>query len=471
MNGNPDDPQNVTQLPVADYEVEIYGPPGAGKTILLAALYRIFPQPDGTGIEISAELENRYERLIGEYQFPGRTQLDGSPERLTFELSAEDILQPFQVQVTAHAGEELTQRAINDIQQEFVERQKLLVVVVNPFLHHRDLAWKAFRNLVAVLQNRLELSLKEACYAAADILFQVSREGFIPRPLRPQVEAVFTRLEEAKLEYDHYEPNLEQRFRLTHVPDEAKVLFYNELKPIVTGIVDAHRTDRDRLRNLMAGLDNSMLVLSHADLMDLLSSIRVDDFDDLFNSIFNTPNRNYRRQLLAHNIRLAIRAQLDKPQEGQLGYYVYPAAVLKKSAQQFYQNLKSFAIEAKTGQPGYDEPVELADEHLVKTNKNLVTAVENLHEDLTQLNQNFVRLETGSTTIARALDKLSQLNHNSLKSLSKLKISALSISIIFLAIIQGILAFFSSISIIFLAIIQGILAFLVLLVINYEDRF
>jgi type VI protein secretion system component VasF len=409
MNGNDnDDIQNVEQPPNNNYEVDIYGHPGAGKTLLLVALYKIFPQPDGTRIEISAELGNRYRGLVNN-EFPGRTQWDSdTDESLTFQLQARTKLPPIQMRITAHAGEEHTKREPKEIKQEFQNkrREKLLVVVVNPFLHNPELAWKAFRNLVAVLQNRLELSIKEACYAAADILFHVSTETLIPEPLRTEVEALFSRLEAAQLKYNHDEPNMEQQFTLTNV--EEQVQFNELIGPIVTGIVEKRRPDRDRLRNLMAGLDNSLLVLSHVDMMDLLPSIRADDFDDVFNSIFNTPNRNYRRQLLAHNIRLAIRAQLERAQEGQPGYYVYPAAVLEKSAQQFYQNIKSFAIEAKTGQPGYDEYVKLVDEHLVNTDKNLVTAVENLHEDLTQLNQKLANdnPENTENTLITAVENL-----------------------------------------------------------------
>jgi len=336
--------------PAADYEVEIYGPPGAGKTLLLAALYQNLPQNGAP--EISKELGQLHQRLVQDLKLPGRTELGVHSEWLTFQLSEPSMPQPIQVQVTAHAGEELEQRRREEIKQEFQDNcsQKLLVVVVNPFLHHADLAWKAFRNLIAVLQSKLGLPIKEACYAAANILFQVSRENFIPAPLTPQIEELFNSIQCAQLEYNHYEPNLEKAFTLNNAVqnDQAYQQFNTNFQRVVTGIVEARQPIRDRLRGLMTGLDNSMVILSHADLMDLLPALKWDDFDDVFNLIFDTPNRNYRRQLLAHNIRLAINP-IPEAGEDQTMYYVYPAQVLSRSAKQFYENIKSFAIEAKMG--------------------------------------------------------------------------------------------------------------------------
>ncbi|MEK8019787.1 MAG: ATP-binding protein [Candidatus Parabeggiatoa sp.] len=381
--------------PTADYEVEIYGPPGAGKTLLLAALYQNLPQ-DGTP-EISNELGQLHQRLVQDLKLPGRTKLGVHSEWLTFQLSEPSMPQPIKVQVTAHAGEELEQRRREEIKQEFQDNctQKLLVVVVNPFLHHPDLAWKAFRNLIAVLQSKLGLPIKEACYAAANILFQVSRENFIPAPLTPKIGELFDSLKGVQLEYNHYEPNLEKCFTLNNDIQNSQVYqqFNTDLKQIVTGIVQAHQPIRDRLRGMMTGLDNSMVILSHADLMDLLPALKWDDFDDVFNSIFDTPNRNYRRQLLAHNIRLAINPRQEAG-EDQTMYYVYPAQVLSRSAKQFYENIKSFAIEAKKGKslsgsqvqsPNKLHWVTPEDAPLIRVTENLVSEAKLNREELSKL--------------------------------------------------------------------------------------
>ncbi|RKZ92313.1 MAG: hypothetical protein DRR19_04620 [Candidatus Parabeggiatoa sp. nov. 1] len=419
-----------------EYHVEIYGHAGAGKTILLAALHNIFPQPDGQVVKISKELERRF-RLLAQLEFPGRSE-QGNSESFFLNWQAGRRLPPVQLQITAHAGEEHTQHddATQKIKKAFLDNgnDKLLVVVVNPFLHHVELAWKAFRNLVAVLQKTPTpgFSIKEACYTAAQVLFHLSREQFHKYGLN--MKDTLARIEDAVLTYDCDASSLEQRFKLTCVSNDnanAKVDFDEEFNGTIARIFNAHGGDRGRLITLMDGLDNSMLILSHADFANKLSSISVDDFDDVFNLIFNTPNCNYRRQLLAGNLSLDIRSQGEQVN-------VRPVKLLDKSARQFYQNIKSFAFEAKTGkslpvkantgkslpESEVEPPTKLhwvtpEDDPLITVTEALVTEAKLNREELSKL-----------VTATKALVTEVELNRKefSLETISE-RISTISISL------------------------------------------
>ncbi len=330
-----------------DYEVEIYGHAGAGKTILLASLYNALSNMRESGKEEisnlyqSAELADKTRDLIAFNKFPGPTEKTDNPVQfLTFRLTVKG--KPINLRISAHAGEEHRDKETKAIREEVADKsKKLLVVVVNPFLHNADLAWKAFRNLIAVLlQDEQLLSFQEACYAASYILFQVTEESLDDNYLKHVgVEATFQPLEGVRLKYDHHEPDIEKRFTLDNASDEATQSL-EKLKELVTRIVQGEQGDRDRLINLVKGLENSMVVLSHIDLVDLLPCIEQADFDYVCNVLFNwEPNRSYRQQLLAHNIRLKIGSHHKED--------IFPVQVLINSAQQFYRNVRSFAIEAK----------------------------------------------------------------------------------------------------------------------------
>ncbi|MEK8015906.1 MAG: ATP-binding protein [Candidatus Parabeggiatoa sp.] len=465
------------------YHVEIYGHAGAGKTILLAALHNIFPKPDGKVLIISNELENRF-KLLAQHEFPGRTEL-GMSEYLVLELQLGRRLPPIELHITAHAGEvhTLDDSATENIKKEFLDngKEKLLVVVVNPFLHNLDLAWKAFCNLVAVLQkkSRQGFSIKEACYAAAEILFHLSREQFQKYGLN--MEDTLAGIEDAVLIYDCDASSLEERFKFSNVSnDNAKVDFDEEFKKTIASIFNAHKGDRDRLITLMDGLDNSMLILSHADLANKLSSISVDDFDEVFNLIFNTPNRNYRRQLLAGNLSLDIRSQ----EEEQVNINIRPVDLLDKSAKQFYENIKSFAIEAKTGKslpiqantgkslsdsevepptklhwvtPEDDPLITVMEALVTETTLNreefskLVTATTNLVKEV-ELNRkelNPKKIENNLETISNGFSRLSMLEkiNSSLTTLAK-KLEDVSNRVFLSSIIFGIFIFISAVVIV-----------------------
>jgi uncharacterized protein YeaO (DUF488 family) len=328
------------------YEVEIYGHPGAGKTVLLTALYHFFNQA-GIKIHHSGGLETQANRIYMGQNLV-RTPEGVNPEYLSFDLATPKI----SVTVTAHAGEEhtATENVTATIKRPFVTHgnNKLLVIVVNPFLHDTDLAWKAFRNLVAYLQHQIRgnegvpISIKEACYTAVKILFHYEREAF--SKIAHGVEEILEVVEKAILKYDCWAADLAPSFRLENVSSADATRFNEVFQQAIDNIIHLHQGKVYRLQNLIAGFDNSMLVLSHVDLANNLNAIKIDDFDEVFNRLFGTLNRGYRQQLLAKNLKLKVFLE-----DGQLE--IRPVGLLEKTASQFYENIKSFAIQNSTSQP------------------------------------------------------------------------------------------------------------------------
>jgi hypothetical protein len=348
------------------YEVELYGNTGAGKTVLLTALYHLAVAPNShiRVTNYSPNLDQQRRRIL-QQQDVERTAL-GIGENLSFQLIFKKIAKPIEVVATAHAGEdhvpqtnETYQDVVDRIKAQFISNDnklkdhKLLVIVVNPFLHDLDLAWKAFRNLVAYLQNTLSqqvagqqqpLAIKEACYAAANILFHIQPDNFKKYFINP--DQLFENLANARLVYDCQATDPEQSFQWENCMDaNAAIDFNQQFESALEKIVGSQQGDRVLLQNLMRDLKNSMVVLSHVDLASHLKSIDVEDFDKVFNLIFANPNRSYRRQLLAKNLILHV----GYADNGEI--QVHPTQLLTQTASQFYENIKSFAIEPETAEP------------------------------------------------------------------------------------------------------------------------
>lgn len=299
--------------------------------------------------------------------------------------------------IKAHAGEdhvpqtnETYQDVVNRIKAQFIDNDnKLLVIVVNPFWHDLDLAWKAFRNLVAYLQNSLSqqvagqqqpLAIKDACYAAANILFHLPQKDFERYFIN--INPLFQNLAEAQLIYDTQATEPEQSFRWKNCTDvNAAAKFNRDFKSALGRIVDSHQGDRVLLQNLMRGLENSMLVLSHVDLATQLKSIEIQDFDKVINLIFANPNSSYRRQLLAKNFTLHV----GYAENGEIE--IRPSELLTETASQFYENIKSFAIEPETAEPLSAAPVEESEKTPPVDLAPLIVATESLVKEIAFLRE------------------------------------------------------------------------------------
>jgi hypothetical protein len=401
------------------YEVELYGNTGAGKTVLLTALYNFVLKPDNNVADSNAQnfsqnLDQQRQRLL-QHEDVERTD-KGIVENLSFQFTfqrggiKEEIIESIDVLVKAHAGEdhvpqtnETYQDVVNRIKAQFIDNDnKLLVIVVNPFWHDIDLAWKAFRNLVAYLQEQLSgkegqpLAIKDACYVAANILFHLPQDDFARYFIN--LNQLFQNLAEAQLIYDIQTTESEQSFRWKNCTDaNAAAKFNRDFKSAIGRIVDSHQGDRVLLQNLMRGLENSMLVLSHVDLATQLKSIDIQDFDKVINLIFANPNRSYRRQLLAKNFTLHV----GYAENGEIE--IRPSELLTETASQFYENIKSFAIEPEIAKPLPAVPVEESEKTPPIDLSPLVAAIESLVKEEKEGNNELGRINTTITFFKESL--------------------------------------------------------------------
>jgi hypothetical protein len=334
---------------VSDLNIDLYGPPGSGKTVLLAALYKFVDRNAVTDLAASAKILEQYRKLENrQFTTPTlttSTQPDGpgadpaaqrkdsdpdSGEWISFRQDGTNV------RVISHRGESLLQggslNTIRVIEPFKANPSRILVAVLNPFVSDDRLAWKAVRNLIATLQKRLGVSFTRALYMAVDGLFHIEKDklNLMSRTLATLVEQHGN---DIVLLYEHDTPVLEQRFRWQGPQDEIGKSISDELERVVRMVVANTQPYRDAVRGATKELPNCLVVLTHIDLDDLMPSIDAPDFDYIFDELFNNKaDRRVSQQLLAQMFRVNVDDQGITPWE-----------FLEQSPRRFYRYIISLA--------------------------------------------------------------------------------------------------------------------------------
>ncbi len=298
--------------------VEIYGPPGSGKSVFLAVLYKHLDRSQVKDLEASDWILKQY-GLINAQQFPTAslpvtTGTDG--EFVSFKRTVTNNSDAT-IRLVSHAGENLLDKG-NLRSNEFLQRfeldpSRLFVAAMNPFVCDQSLAWKALRNLIATLQTRIGVPFSQALYMSTGALFHVEKK--LIESTYPSVPAIVQKIGDGlSLTYDPTAPQVQARFRWSG-GDARDVAELQELLLRMTStIVGVTAPYRDAIREALRRLPNSVVVLTHIDLCDLISSVGPEDFNRVFEDIFKRrPDRLAYQQILGEMFRIRVDQSGIKP--------------------------------------------------------------------------------------------------------------------------------------------------------------
>ncbi|MEY9134988.1 hypothetical protein ACVMII_003891 [Bradyrhizobium diazoefficiens] len=316
-----------------ELRIDLYGHPGSGKTLLLAAIY-MHSHTHTASAAVLDQVRRISERLPLEVTGSGRT------EEVT--ITSDDT----KLQFVSHPGESMLKDGALNAAPLIAELQssksRVFVGVLNPFLSNKELAWKAVRMMIAILQSGLSIDFETAVHIAFESLFHVDRPlkggAVISEPVTaspPPVEApplstevskserpvtaagsgskvarprfssglaalITGRAKDIVLKYDYLNPIFEDRFEWQNVPSEVIGHTQGELQRAVEHEVLGTKSYRDTLRQVFEAVDNSMLVLTHLDLTSFMPGIDSLDFDPVWDELFNgRADRKVSQQLLA----------------------------------------------------------------------------------------------------------------------------------------------------------------------------
>jgi hypothetical protein len=309
------------------FEVEIYGPPGSGKSVALAGLYlyligRTEEKPSDSdptpGLEEQVELLNAGRRpkptdLIDRTDRAAHPA-DGGPapvavEAATFRWPDREIV------VTSHAGEELRHWAPEKLggridTKELLKRfpgdgTRILVAVLNPFLCDTQLAQDALLSLVATLQSNIGLDIVRAVELACDLLFHWSLAALKTTFLGFE-KALAAVPADARITYDHSKPDLAERFSVTPAGADGQLIL--TLRRVAEQLVGGRRLSLFRYigRVVRKLRGRAVVQLTHIDLLDLMPGIPLSRCQHIFDEVFGTGDRRASQQVFGPNLGLLL---------------------------------------------------------------------------------------------------------------------------------------------------------------------
>ncbi len=295
-------------------EVEIWGPPGNGKSVLLVSMMETLRE-QGLFLDFDASaslLELRDRLLRGEQ--PGITTPQGELDQLKKEGEYVVFNMPTRadgyrrVRVVSNAGEDLLRRDGSIKVPEFVKERegKVFVACLNPFKIDPEMASKALKHLIAVHQSR-GMVLEEAFNCAAWTLFQISAVDL--HKYNPMLAALLTFWKDTKILYDPGQTDSKKRFQWECIDTGGMEQLSKEMDKLINGTIRAKGVLVDVLIQALRKIENAVVVLTHVDLIDdVLTSITFSDLERVYSKLFkDRPERMVSQQAVARlfNISLA----------------------------------------------------------------------------------------------------------------------------------------------------------------------
>ena len=343
--------------------VELLGLTGTGKTVALATLlkhlYEVQNAESVRDYSHAAPLEAQL-ALLESGRFPNQTPLikaqkaDGSAganlgegrtlvENFGFECTDADSGERCAFSLTARAGDEIGVDGGVDVKRTAAEfrddPEKILVLVVNPFLCDKTLAGEAFVELIAKVQGRDNWpgvegswSFLEAMEVVAAILFSHrpalyastrdlgSPEGRVP--IYHQHEAVRRYFQEKRADILlRYDPRASEAERIkveavakgtdAGQPGSGRPVMgpevVDELKRLAEAIVNKNRPKMIAIRELLQDLDRVVLLPTHLDVFSHLSRVEVVDFLKVVDELFGKRDRLMSQQIIGRSIEVSFK--------------------------------------------------------------------------------------------------------------------------------------------------------------------
>ena len=329
-------PSAVDVLPgvAADIDVEIWGPPGSGKTVLLASLYETFDHlRELDGFTMSRELQDVHRQLLEDQSTPitrpsaERRAVGGlQGEQMSVTLSPGEhrgeatTAAGRRVRLVSHAGEDLRTGATIDAAAWAAGRDgKVVIACFNPFLLDADLAWKGIRHLTAVLQGPgLGYPLQQAVTEAVYALLHVDADVLLRRAKLRNLLPFFER---TVITYDAGQPDPDRRFDWGQTDPGARQQLTDELQKFVHEQVRLAAPLVNVVRRGLRSLRHVVVVLTHVDVVDaLLPSITFADFERVFSDLFaGRPLRQANQQVLARLFHIEVSTPYELPAAAESG--------------------------------------------------------------------------------------------------------------------------------------------------------
>lgn len=315
------EPTGRAPAAAAAVEVFVWGPAGAGKTVLLASLCRMLDEyGHAPGRDASAGVRAACGRLAEWSTAPTPTPdpaADG--EHLTFHAEAADgVASP--VRVSVHAGD-----GLDALLNDEGGRRRMTVLCLNPFLVDEQIAWNGLRDLLAVLQRPgVGLPLADAVETAAGLLLQVEPQVLRQRPELSDLlsGSVPPRSGGSRGPAAAAGPAMSTEYAADaglladlaidaggdDRPTDVDGAVARVLHDLVLDRVRAAAPAVGAARRVLASVADPIVVLTRVDLIDaLLPSVTSDDLERVFDYLYDgRPGRRVGQQVAARPFRLVV---------------------------------------------------------------------------------------------------------------------------------------------------------------------
>ncbi len=399
--------------PGAEFQAELWGVPGAGKTALAASiLAHLRRLPDVARYEIKAS--PAIEKLASDLSGTDASEAPprGSIDYLSFLVRDETGRTPFRLRITAIHGEGTRGVDAGGRPERFIaERQKrLLVACYNPFLTEpvqlhsssaagpKGLALRGLLGMISTLQTRAGLNIRQAIVQSALALFH----------LQPHDLESYFQLQNVLKFFDHFEgkpvqlvyhPRWSERhgddgFEWNDGDPTANRELADELEIICERIVERAGPLTESLRSLVKKVDSAIVVLTHLDLMQFIPSVEMQDIEAAFDHGF-----------AGRDARLVWQQFPSRMIESRLNHGIVPARMNLDSAARLCSLIVSAAIEARAPRVTIDVAELQAELAAARSEKEAAIA---RYEDLARQNaerdSENARLAAEEAHVAQAKD-------------------------------------------------------------------
>ena len=294
----------------ADLDVEIWGPPGSGSTVLLASLFETFDHlRELDSATLSPTLEQAYRQLADD---PAKAPSGPTgEERLTVTLAPIDGGRAVRQRVRIGVGDA---PRIGAAIEAAGRAGTVVVACFNPCLLDVEVAWKGLRHLVAVLQgSTVGLSFTRAVTEAAAAVLHVDADAVLARP---RLRALLPQLERTTLTYDAAQPDADRRFDWGQIDPAFRQQVCDELRRLIHEQVRLNAPVVNAIRRGLRSVERAVVVLTHVDLIEAFApTVTFADVERLFDDLFGErPVRLANQRVLARPFHIEV---VSPPADGQ----------------------------------------------------------------------------------------------------------------------------------------------------------
>lgn len=280
----------------SNIDIDVYGGIGAGKTQLAAAVFR---HVNRSNVSVSSSFELQLNRAA-----------DGIPATRTksnevFSITVDNRKMNFNVYVgeCVQVGNEREARPL--VTTYTRARSRVFVAVVNPFIVDRGIAFQAACSMISWLQ-RWDLTFQNAIRLTFEILFH---RGYFSQSETLKNALLSDEFVKAKIVYNSNARDQAERFSVTESYNSnangAPIMttrLGEALELAVFSAVDRASATHSVLSDVLQDVDNSILVLSHLDLIQYMSGFDIGQIRQVCDIIYRNRSRRESRQLFGRYV-------------------------------------------------------------------------------------------------------------------------------------------------------------------------